>query len=117
MTVRYMLDTDMASFVIRGRSATLDARLRENDPSALSVSSVTRAELRYGVARRPDARSIAAQVQLFLEGIVSEPWDDAAADRYGMLRAQLEKAGTPIGNLDTMIAAHALATGAMVTNN
>ncbi len=60
MTVRYKLDTDMASFVIRGCSATLDARLRENDPSALSVSSVTRAELRYGVARRPDARSIAA---------------------------------------------------------
>lgn len=113
-----MLDTDIASYVIRGRFPNLDARLRENDPTTLCVSAVTRAELRYGVARRASARGLAGQVQLFLDGILSVSWDDSAADRYGSLRAQLENQGTPIGNLDTMIAAHALAIGAiLVTNN
>ena len=79
---------------------------------------MTRAELRCGVARRSSTRGLAGQVQLFLDGILSLSWDDSAADRYGSLRAQLENQGTPIGNLDTMIAAHALAIGAiLVTNN
>ncbi len=115
---RYMLDTDTASYVIRGRFPKLEARLREHDPATLCVSAVTRAELRYGVARLASALGLAGQLQLFLDGIFSEPWDDSAADRYGSLRAQLERRGTPIGNLDTMVAAHALALGAvLVTNN
>ncbi|MGH7757298.1 MAG: PIN domain-containing protein, partial [Vulcanimicrobiaceae bacterium] len=66
---------------------------------------------------RPAARALAAQVELFLDAVASLPWDDDAADRYGFVRVQLERAGTPIGNLDTMIAAHALATQVVLISN
>lgn len=115
MTLRYMLGTDT---VIRGCSHALDARLRDHDRSTLCISAITRAELQFGIARRPKAQALAAQVALFLEAIVSVPWDDGAADCYGVVRARLESAGMPIGNLDTMILAHALSSETvLVTNN
>lgn len=109
-----MLDTDIASHIIRGRSRRLDERLRESNPSDVCISAITRAELRYGVARVEPAPRLAAQVEFFLAGIATVAWDDGAADRYGRLRALIERCGTPIGSLDTLIAAHALAVGAKI---
>ena len=117
MNLEYMLDTDTVSYFIRGRSKALEGRLRSHDPGSICVSCVTRGELRYGVARS-GSKKIEREVELFLEGIASIAWDQSAADRYGLVRANLERSGDPIGNLDTIIAAHALSAGlVLVTIN
>lgn len=79
---------------------------------------MTRAELRFGLALKPQALNLARRVEGFLAAAVTLPWDEAAGDAYGRLRALLRQRGTPIGVYDEMIAAHALAIGAtVVTNN
>lgn len=113
----YMLDTNTASAALRG-TAAIDERLQRLDPAQWCVSSVTRAELRYGVALKPEASRLAQYVDAFLQATTTAPWDQAAADAHGRLRAQLRRAGTPIGDFDEMIAAHALALGAvLITDN
>jgi tRNA(fMet)-specific endonuclease VapC len=112
-----MLDTDTASYAIKGIPA-VDAYLRNADARQLCISSVTRAELRFGVRRLRNAKKLEAKVEAFLNGIHTLPWDEDAADRFADVRANLERSGTPIGVMDTMIAAHALAIKAtLVTNN
>ncbi|HXD05676.1 MAG TPA: type II toxin-antitoxin system VapC family toxin [Burkholderiaceae bacterium] len=112
-----MLDTNTASAALRG-TAGLDARLRQLAPSQWCISSITRAEMRFGVALKPGAIKLAQYVEAFLQATTTAPWDEAAADHHGLLRARLRTAGTPIGDLDEMIAAHALALGAvLVTDN
>lgn len=113
----YMLDTNIVSAVIRGRS-DVDRRLLALDPSDWCVSVVTEAELLYGLARRPEARLLARTVKKFLESAQILPWDSAAALQHGKLRANLHEQGTPIGEYDSLIAAHALATHRiLVTDN
>ena len=115
---RYMLDTNMASYTVRGAGPALAARLVAVPMAQMCVSSVTEGELLYGLARRPGATALQTVVQEFLKRVDVLAWDSAAARRYGVLRAALEAAGTPLGNLDTLIAAHALSAGAiLVTNN
>lgn len=111
---RYMLDTNMASHIIRGANEALREKLRATPMADLCISTVTEGELLYGLARKPEATSLQAAVQGFLLRVDALPWDSAAADTYGRLRARLESEGTPMGNLDTMIAAHALAEGCVV---
>jgi tRNA(fMet)-specific endonuclease VapC len=113
-----MLDTDTASFVIRGSSAALDSRLRHTRPRDLCISAITRGELLRGVALRPDSRKLAQLVDQFLAIVASLPWDDAAAASYGRCSASLQRLGTPIGAMDALIAAHALSRKAvLVTHN
>jgi tRNA(fMet)-specific endonuclease VapC len=82
------------------------------------ISAVTRAELRFGVLRIPGAKRLAAEVEKFLRGVQTLAWDEVAADQFAEVRADLERGGTPIGSMDTMIAAHAKASKAiLVTNN
>ena len=114
----FMLDTDTSSFVIKGNSPRIDARLRKLDVMQVCISAVTRAELRFGVQRLPGATRLASEVARFLSGIHALPWDEVAADEFAGVRADLERNGRPIGSMDTMIAAHAKAVGAiLVTNN
>lgn len=96
-----------------------EQRLRREDVAAVCISAITRAELRYGVARLlPAAIRLAREVDRLLLGITTLPWAAAAADAYGTVRATLEHSGTPIGTLDTPIAAHALITNlTLVTHN
>lgn len=118
MIEQFLLDTDICSFIIKGTHPELDCRLRELKPTQTLISAVTRAELRFGLALRPEATRLAGLVERFLRTVVTLPWDSVVADRYGLVRARLEKAGTPIGEHDTMIAAHALAMNLpLVTNN
>ncbi len=118
MNERFLLDTDVCSFIIKGTHPFLDVRLRELSKEQILISAVTRAELRFGLAKRPDAIRLAGLVEDFLGRVITLPWDAAAADTYGQVRARLEKAGTPIGEHDTMIAAHALAENILlVTHN
>ena len=83
----------------------------------LAISAVTEGELRYGVARRPDAARLRTIVDEFLLRMTILPWDSEAAQHYGQIRAALERQGQAMGNLDTMIAAHALAMGAVLVTN
>ncbi len=113
----YMLDTNAASAALRGTPG-MDERLERLDPSQWCISAVTRAELRYGLALKPEATKLAQYVEAFLQAATTAPWDPAAADAHGLLRARLRRDGTPIGDFDEMIAAHALSLNAvLVTDN
>ena len=114
---RYMLDTNMASYIIRGPGPVLAARLVAVPMAQLCVSCVTQGELLYGLARKPGATSLQTAVREFLMRLDVLAWDSAAATRYGALRAALEAEGTPLGNLDTLIAAHALSVEAVLVTN
>jgi tRNA(fMet)-specific endonuclease VapC len=114
----FMLDTDTSSYVIRGNAPNIDARLRNLDVLQVCISAITRAELRFGVRRLRGATRLAAEVENFLSGVHTLSWDEVAADQFAEIRAHLERAGTPIGTMDTMIAAHAKSLNAvLVTNN
>jgi tRNA(fMet)-specific endonuclease VapC len=113
-----LLDTDMCVALIRRRAPAALARLQELDPANVGVSSITVAELDFGVARSsmPDRNRDA--LTAFLAPLVIHPFDATAAFVYGALRRALEADGKPIGNLDTLIAAHALSRRwTLVTHN
>jgi tRNA(fMet)-specific endonuclease VapC len=113
-----ILDTDIASYAIKGRSPGVEARLSELDPSTVCISVITRAELLYGLKRLPSDHRLHVAVRRFLKIVRSLPWDDEAADFYADIRHQLLTSGQPIGELDMMIAAHSVAAGAiLITNN
>ena len=116
-TRRFMLDTHMASLLIRGSSAPLKARLLSVPMAQLCVSAVTQGELVDGLARRPEASALNTAVREFLVRLDVQAWDSAASERYRALRALLERLGIPLRNLDTLIAGHALVTGAVLVTN
>ena len=112
-----MLDTNICIFVMTGRGPALASRF-ESEAVHLCMSSVTLAELSYGVeksaARARNQQALAA----FTARLDVLDFDSAAAAAYGILRSRLEKAGTVIGPYDMMIAAHAISRQlAVVTNN
>lgn len=114
----YMLDTDSASHLIRSAAPALDRRIRAEKSRSLCISCVTRGELLRGVALQPDSPRLAQLVDEFLSAISSRPWDDAAAAKYGPTAANLQRLGRPVGTMDALIAAHALALDAvLVTHN
>ena len=118
MSVLHMLDTDMASYLIKDRSPEVAARLAEIPPSMVCVSVMTRAELMYGLKRLPVGHRLQLGVRQFLRLVRVLAWDSDAADYYAEIRHQLVTSGQPIGELDMMIAAHSLSVGAvLVTNN
>lgn len=114
-SVRYMLDTDTCSFVIRGGNEKLRKRIQRN-AGRLCVSAISVAELRFGARKKGSAR-ITDAVEFFLELVDVVPWDEEAAGRYAEIRAVLESVGTPIGNMDTLIAASALADGCVIVTH
>jgi tRNA(fMet)-specific endonuclease VapC len=117
MPPRYLLDTNTASYIIKGNIPRVRERLLKVPMSGLLISAVTEAELLYGAARKSDSVRLKTAVDEFLLRVDSLPWDSNAARRYAGLRAALEIAGTPMGNLDLMIAAHALAAEAILVTN
>ena len=117
MTSRYLLDTNIASYVIKGNIPAVRRRIVQVPMAQLAISVVTEGELRYGAARRPDAARLRTIVDEFLLRMTILPWDSEAAQHYGQIRAALEREGQPMGNLDMMIGAHALALGAVLVTN
>ena len=109
MAVRYLLDTNTASYVIKGNFPRVRARLLKVPMAEVGISVVTEAELRFGVARRPEATTLKRVVEEFLLRVESLPWNSEAAEHYAQIRAALEKGEEPMGNLDLMIAAQAVA--------
>jgi tRNA(fMet)-specific endonuclease VapC len=113
----YLLDTNTASFIIKGKPPRVRERLVSVPMEQVAISEVTEAELRFGVARRPEAIRLRHAMDEFLLRVDILPWESSAARAYGDLRAQLESMGTVIGNLDMMIAAHALAAHAVLVTS
>jgi tRNA(fMet)-specific endonuclease VapC len=117
MAVRYLLDTNTASYAIKGNVPSVRERLQQHAPAEVAISVITEAELRFGVLRLPGAKRLAFVVEEFLRFIDVRPWDSAAAQSYAQLRASIEQAGRPIGNLDLMLAAHSLAMGTILVSS
>ena len=117
MAALYMLDTNTASYIIKGNIPAVRRKLARIPMAQICISSVTEGELRYGVARTPGATSLQQIVEEFLLRVTILPWNSEAAMEYGFLRADLERTGQPMGNLDLMIAAHAIAAGAVLVTN
>lgn len=114
----HLLDTDTASDLIKGRSLAIESRLAAMAPSTIAISVMTRAELLYGLKRLPPGHRLHLAVQQFLKIVRTLPWPAEAAGWYAQIRHQLVSEGQPIGEMDMMIAAHALSVGAvLVTNN
>jgi tRNA(fMet)-specific endonuclease VapC len=111
-----MLDTDTVSFALRGQGR-VGAKLLEQSPSDLCMSSLTLAELRFG-AEAKRSRKLHRLIDTFAESVPAVPFDAEAAGRFGSVAAALARAGTPIGIVDTLIAAQALARElTLVSNN
>ncbi|MFA9202474.1 MAG: type II toxin-antitoxin system VapC family toxin [Flavobacteriales bacterium] len=111
-----MLDTNICSYILR-RHPTVLAHLQSQDFSQIVLSSVVAAELRYG-AQKSSRPNLHAQVEEWLSVLPILAWDDAATHCYAVIRVALEQQGRPIGGMDLMIAAHALAENAvLVTHN
>jgi tRNA(fMet)-specific endonuclease VapC len=117
MAVRYLLDTNTASYIIKGTFPRVRERLLMVPMAEVGISVVTEAELRFGVARLPEATQLKTVVEEFLLRVESLPWTSAAAQHYARIRATLEREGEPMGNLDMMIAAQALAAEAVLVTH
>jgi tRNA(fMet)-specific endonuclease VapC len=114
----YLLDTDTCIHLIRRQPPHALAKLQALEISSVGISSITLSELEYGVAKSTKPQQNRLALAQFLAPLEVLPYDDVAASWYGPTRVFLESQGTPIGPLDTLIAAHALALGyVLVTNN
>ena len=112
-----LLDTNICIYIINAKPPAVLARFQQYRMGDIGLCSVVAAELAFGVAKSESTRNRQA-LQMFLAPLTIMPFDAAAVWIYGDLRADLERRGTPIGSLDTMIAAHALSQQALlVTNN
>lgn len=107
---RYMLDTNTVSHFIKGISNVRN-RIISVPMSSLTISAITEGELLFGVAKKPEAKQLSLVVHELLIRVDVLPWDSTAAACYGTLRAKLQKKGKMLGNLDLLIAAHALSLG------
>jgi len=112
-----MLDTNMASYVIKGNSPEVRQRLAMLPMESIVVSAVTQAELLYGLARKGRPAALAKLIQAFLLRVRVLPWDSDAATVYGDFRASCAASGITLGALDTMIAAHAIAAKAVLVTH
>ena len=117
MAVRCLLDTNTATQIIKGHPARVRERLLKVPMADVGISVVTEAELRFGAAHRPEATKLKMVVEEFLVRVTILAWDSEAARSYAVLRARLEEDGEPMGNLDLMIAAHALSIGLVLVSN
>ncbi len=115
---RYMLDTDICSFILKRSNEVVLRRLKVVPPSDVSISVITQSELLYGVEWSPRRDQDAAAVAAFLRHVAVLDLSEAAAPHYAEIRAALRKSGEMIGANDLFIAAHARSIGAiLVTNN
>lgn len=113
-----MLDTNICIYIIKQQPAAVLKHFLEYQVGDIGISSITLSELRYGVAKSKHREKNAKALDEFIIPLDIVSFDEEAALAYGDIRANLEKAGTPIGAMDMLIAAHAMSLGVtLVTNN
>lgn len=113
---RYMLDTDISSYLIRGDHPEVTDAFRQHFPD-VCISAITAAELQYGAQKRK-SQLLTRNVNAYCNLVPICEWTREAAETYAEMRVELEKHGTPVGSMDMLIAASAIAEGAiLITNN
>jgi tRNA(fMet)-specific endonuclease VapC len=116
--MKYLLDTNICIVLIRQKSAAVLQRLISQQPGDVGISSITLAELVYGVEKSVQIEQNRAALQQFILPLELADFDQPAAAVYGKIRAGLERAGQVIGSMDMLIAAHAISLNTiLVTNN
>lgn len=113
---RYMLDTNTVSHFLKQHS-DVTRQVIAKPMASLCISSVTKGELLFGLAKRPEARNLHQVVREFLRRVDALPWDSTTAENYGTVRAELARKGTPLGSLDMLIAAHAMSVDAVLVTS
>ncbi len=115
--MRYLLDTNIVSDLVRNPQGKVTQRIREIGETQVCTSIIVASELRFGAEKKGSAR-LTAQLEAVLRGLPVLPFEAPADAAYGLIRARLERIGKVIGGNDMLIAAHALALGcAIVTDN
>jgi tRNA(fMet)-specific endonuclease VapC len=116
--MKFLLDTDICIYIIKKKPVEVLQKIREYPVGDIGLSSITLAELKYGVQKSKQSSRNARALEKFLIPLSISEFDYKAANAYGKVRAELETQGTPIGPLDTLIAAHALSLNlTLITNN
>jgi tRNA(fMet)-specific endonuclease VapC len=116
--VKYLLDTNTCIYIINKKPPSAVDKIRSKHPDEVSISTITIAELEYGVYRSKHADQNRIALLEFLVPFVILDFDQSAAAVYGSVRASLERKGTPIGPMDLLLAAQALSQQLiLVTNN
>lgn len=116
--MKYMLDTNICIYIIKKHPENVLKKFKTFKLGDIYISSVTLAELMYGVYKSLHHQKNKTALEEFISPLEVMPFDEEAATHYGQIRARLGKNGTPIGALDMMIAAHAQALNlTLVTNN
>lgn len=114
----YMLDTNICIYVMKNRPEKVLERFRKELDNGICISSITLAELEYGMKHSSNPAKNEQSLLKFLLPLSILPFGLAAASAYGEIRAYLQRRGTPIGSLDMLIAGHARAEDLiLVTNN
>jgi len=113
----YMLDTNTVSQIIKGKPRVVEANLLKVPIERVCVSSITQAELLFGVAKMPGAKKLPVLIKDFLLRVEIMDWGSKAAAEYAILRFFCENNGTPLGSMDMLIAAHSIAVGACLVTN
>ena len=114
--IRYILDTNMVSHLVRAHPLVLE-RVQSEPMNELGISVITEAELRYGLAKRPGATRLHAIVSECLKRLTALPWLSETAVCYAKARVDLEKQGKSLATLDLQIAAHAMQVQAILVTN
>jgi len=117
MAVRYLLDTNIASYAIKKNVPQIRQQLIRIPTSDVGISVVTEAELRFCVAKVAPAPKLELAVEEFLMRVEILPWSSESAKCYATLRAELETKGQPVGGFDLMIAAQAIVSGVTLVSN
>ena len=116
--MKLLLDTNICIYIIKQQPAAVLKHFLEYQIGDIGISSITLSELRFGVAKSTHREKNSKALDEFIIPLEVLSYDEAAAHAYGDIRATLEKADTPIGSMDMLIAAHAVSLGIpLVTNN
>jgi tRNA(fMet)-specific endonuclease VapC len=113
----YLLDTDIASYVLRADHPALQQIMRFVDAGRIFLSVVSVAEMLYGIRSYPMAHPRRDELREFLQGSQVLDWNSAAAEAYADVRHALTTSRHPIGEMDMMIAAYALAANLILVSN
>lgn len=118
--MKWLLDTTTVSALMRAETRVA-AKFRAVSPADVTVPQPVLAEINHGLARLPRSRrraELEGRWDILRRSLRRSPWTDAVSRRYGDLKAELERAGTPLDDFDIAIAAHALdAPATLVTSN
>lgn len=116
--MKLLLDTNICIYLIKRKPSRVLERFNQYGAEEIGLSSITVAELMFGVEKSKRPQQNQEALEQFLAPLAIAQFDYEAAQEYGRVRAVLEKRGTPIGPLDLLIGAHALSLGVpVVTNN